>query len=157
EGADRQAIRASVEILARAERPIVVFPEGTWFRQNDRLFPCQEGVSLIARQAARATDRPIVVHPVAIKYWTLQDPGPELKRRLEKLEGLLTWPPQVHLGLIERVEKLSSAFLAVKEVEHFGQPQGGLLEDRLSRLTEFLVAPLEEQLLGRVGRGWALK
>ncbi len=157
EGTDRQAIRASVDILARAERPVVVFPEGTWFRQNDRLFPLAEGVSLIARQAARAADRPVVIHPVAVKYWTLQDPAPELDRRLEKLERSLHWPPQTHLGLVERVEKLSSAFVALREVEHFGRPQAGSLADRLAGLTGQLVAPLEKQILGRVGEGWPLK
>jgi 1-acyl-sn-glycerol-3-phosphate acyltransferase len=157
EGADRQAIRASVEILARAERPIVVFPEGTWYRQNDRLHPLQEGVSLIARQAARAGDRPIVVHPVVIKYWTLKDPRPELERRLEQLERRLNWTPQSHWDLVERVELLSSGFLALKEVGHLGHPQEGSLEDRMSRLIEGLIAPLEKQILGRVEEGWALK
>jgi 1-acyl-sn-glycerol-3-phosphate acyltransferase len=156
EGADRQAIRASVDILARAERPIVVFPEGTWFRQNDRLFPLQEGVSLIARQAARA-DRPVVVHPVAIKYWTLADPGPELERRLEKLERRLSWSPQAHLDLVQRVEKLSSGFLALKEVGHLGECQQGPLEDRMGRLIERLISRLEKPILGRVGEGWPLK
>jgi hypothetical protein len=157
EGADRQAIRASVDILARAERPIVVFPEGTWFRQNDRLFPVQEGVGFICRQAARAAGRPVVVHPVAIKYWTLEDPGPEVERRLGKLERQLTWPPQTHLDPVERVEKLSSGFLALKEVGHLGEPQPGSLADRMGRLIEALVAPLEKQFLGRAGEGWALK
>jgi 1-acyl-sn-glycerol-3-phosphate acyltransferase len=157
EGADRQAIRASVEILVRAERPIVVFPEGTWFRQNDRLFPVQEGVSLIARQAARAGDRPVVIHPTVIKYWTLKDPGPEVDRRLEKLERRLCWAPQAHLDPVERVEKLSSAFLAVKEVWHLGEPQRGALEDRMGRLIESLIARLEAPILGRVGEGWPLK
>jgi hypothetical protein len=157
EGADRQAIRASVEILARADRPIVVFPEGTWFRQNDRLFPVQEGVSLIARQAARAVDRPIVIHPVAIKYWTLADPGPEIERRLEKLERRLCWSPQAHLDLVERVEKLSSAFVALKEVGHLGEPQQGSLEDRMGRLIELLISVWEKQTLGRVTEGWPLK
>jgi hypothetical protein len=157
EGADRQAIRASVEILARAERPIVVFPEGTWFRQNDRLFPLQEGVSLIARQASRAADRPVVVHPVVIKYWTLTDPAPELERRLEKLERRLSWSPQPHLDPVQRVEKLSSAFLALKEVGHLGHPQEGSLADRMARFIESLIAPLEKQILGRIGEGWPLK
>ena len=43
EGADRDAIRATAGILAEAERPVVMFPEGTWFRQNDRVGPLQEG------------------------------------------------------------------------------------------------------------------
>src|SRR5436305_9103592 len=53
EGSDRESIRVTARILADAERPVVLFPEGTWFRQNDRVAPLQEGVSRITRQAAR--------------------------------------------------------------------------------------------------------
>ena len=83
EGADREAIRATAALLAEAERPVVLFPEGTWFRQNDRVGPLQDGLGLIVRQAAKQSERPIVVHPVGIKYWLLGDPLPELRRRVE--------------------------------------------------------------------------
>src|SRR5262249_41225428 len=53
EGTDRESIRTTVRILADAERPVVLFPEGTWFRQNDRVGPLQEGLSLITRQAVK--------------------------------------------------------------------------------------------------------
>ncbi len=94
EGADRDAIRTTVGILTAAERPVVMFPEGTWFRQNDRVGPLQEGLGLIVRQAAKQTERPILVHPVAVKYWLLGDPLPELGRRVEKLERGLGWLPR---------------------------------------------------------------
>jgi 1-acyl-sn-glycerol-3-phosphate acyltransferase len=149
EGADREAIRASAAILAEARRPIVLFPEGTWFRQNDRLGPLQEGLALIARQAARLSERPVVIHPVAIKYWVLEDPRPELRRRLEKLERRLGWHAQHHLDLVPRVEKLGAALLAVKEVEHFGQAGHGTLDERIGRLACSHVAHLERAHLGR--------
>src|SRR5205823_6143920 len=82
EGADRESIRTSARILAEAERPVVLFPEGTWFRQNDRVGPLQDGLSLITRQAVRQSTRPIVIHPVGIKYWLLQDPTKEVLVRL---------------------------------------------------------------------------
>ncbi len=85
EGADREAIKASAQILANADRPLALFPEGTWFRQNDRLGPLQEGLTLMARQAARLTERPLVIHPVGIKYWFLEDPARPL------LPGLNSW------------------------------------------------------------------
>jgi 1-acyl-sn-glycerol-3-phosphate acyltransferase len=65
EGADRESIRETTRILADAERPVVLFPEGTWFRQNDRVGPLQEGLALITRQAARATTRPSSSTPSA--------------------------------------------------------------------------------------------
>jgi hypothetical protein len=153
EGADRPAMRASIDILARAERPLVLFPEGTWFRQNDRLGPLQEGVALIARQAARVGDRPIVVHPVAIKYWFLADPRPALEQRLRRLETLLTWRPQDHLDLVERIDKVSGAFLAIKEIEHFGGAQTGSLDERLTHLAESHVSSLEKLHWGALREG----
>jgi hypothetical protein len=148
EGTDRPAMRASINILTRAERPLVLFPEGTWCRQNDRLGPLQEGVAYIARQAARTAARPVVIHPVAVKYWLLEDPRAALCRRLARLERLLSWRPQEQLDLVERIEKLSSVFLAVKEVEHFGAPRTGALDDRLLALTESHVNGMEKLLWG---------
>jgi 1-acyl-sn-glycerol-3-phosphate acyltransferase len=157
EGADRESLRASARILAGAERPLVLFPEGTWFRQNDRLGPLQEGVALIARQALRQGDRPIRIHPVAIKYWALGDPRPELRRRLDGLEARLGWRPQRHLGLLDRFDKLGNAFLAVKEIEYLGEAGEGPLDPRIRRLGSALVGELERQHLGKQTSGGVLE
>lgn len=53
EGMDRQAPDASVRIVANAERPLVVFPEGVISRTNDRLNALMDGVSFIVRVAAK--------------------------------------------------------------------------------------------------------
>jgi 1-acyl-sn-glycerol-3-phosphate acyltransferase len=157
EGADRESIRTSVRILAEAERPIVLFPEGTWFRQNDRLGPLQEGVALIARQAAKQTTRPVSVHPVGIKYWFLDDPCPALRLRLAGLETHLGWRSQEETDLIPRVEKLGNALLSVKEIEHFGQAQSGTLDERIRGLVESHVAGQEKFYLGKILDGPALE
>src|SRR5262249_16159806 len=125
-------IKTTVRILCDAERPVVIFPEGTWFRQNDRVGQLQEGLSLITRQAVKQSERPIYVIPAGIKYWMLSDPRPELQRpihppqrpvpefqrRIGAPEGRLGWSPQTRLDLVARLEKLGSALLAVKEVEY---------------------------------------
>lgn len=157
EGADRESIKTTSAILATAERPVVLFPEGTWFRQNDRVGPLQDGLSLITRQAARQSTRPIVIHPVGIKYWLLSDPTPEVLRRLEKLERRLGWSPQRHLPTLERVEKLGRALVAIKEIEFLGQPQPGDLDSRIARLTASQVERLEKHLLGKHHDGWPLE
>jgi hypothetical protein len=144
EGADHEAIRAASRILVDAERPIVVFPEGTWFRQNDRLGPLQEGVALMARHAARSAKRAVVIHPIAIKYWALADPRPILEQRVARLEALLTWLPQTQLDVLERILKLSSALLTVKEIECYGQPGEGSLDERIAQLGEAHVGALEK-------------
>jgi 1-acyl-sn-glycerol-3-phosphate acyltransferase len=156
EGADREGLRAAARVVADAERPLVLFPEGTWFRQNDRLGPIQDGVSLIARQAARHTDRPIVIHPVSIKYWHLEDPRPALSRLLEVRERALGWAPQRHLDPLDRVEKLGDALLAIKEIEHFGRVGAGEMDQRLRELADAHVAAIEKDYLGRTFDGLLL-
>lgn len=157
EGSDRESIRVSARILADAERPVVLFPEGTWFRQNDRIAPLQEGLSLITRQAAKLSDRPILVLPVGIKYWMLQDPRPEVERRLDRLERRLGWHPQKHLDLVGRLDKLGSGLLALKEVEYLGEARVGPLDERIAHLIGSQLTRLEEHNLGRRHDGWALE
>lgn len=148
EGSDREAMRESVRILNHAERPLVVFPEGTWFRRNDRVGPLQEGVSLIARKAAKESQRPIFIHPVAIKYWYLEDPSPAMSRHLGVVESRLRWHPQEHLSIHERIAKLSEAFVAVKEIEYLGAPSTGDLDRRISELSDHLLSGLESKYFG---------
>lgn len=157
EGADREALRTTAELLAAAERPVVIFPEGTWFRQNDRLGPLQEGVSLIVRQAVKGTDRPIHVLPAGLKYWMLRDPRPVLLQRLAKLEARLGWKPQEQLDFLPRIDKFTSAFVALKEVEYVGGTQPGTLADRIRGLGDALVMGLEKQYLSRTHEGWLLE
>jgi hypothetical protein len=149
EGLDREAIWTTVDILTRAERPVVLFPEGTWYRQNDRLGPLQKGVTFIARQAARVAKRPILVHPVAIKYWLLEDPRPVLCERLAKLEENLAWHPQRHLDLLPRLAKLGNALLTLKEIEFHGEGRDGPVDERIRDLTDGRVAALEATHLGK--------
>jgi len=157
EGADREAIRVTAALLAEGERPVVLFPEGTWFRQNDRVGPLQDGLGLIVRQATKASDRPMVVHPVGIKYWLLGDPLPELRRRVEELERGLGWRPKGDLGLPQRITHVGHALLTVKEIERFGQAQQGTLDERIQRLAAVLIADMEKFYLGKEYEGWNLE
>lgn len=157
EGADRESIKATTRILAEAERPVVLFPEGTWFRQNDRVGPLQEGLSLITRQAARQASRPIVIHPTGIKYWCLSDPTPEAGRRLDRLERRIGWHAQDHLSPVARVEKLGAALVALKEMEYLGSTRVGGLDDRIRYLVESQVGRLEKHHLGKAHDGHALE
>ncbi|MFO0878030.1 MAG: lysophospholipid acyltransferase family protein [Gemmataceae bacterium] len=157
EGLDRESIRTTAEILASAERPVVLFPEGTWFRQNDRVGLLQDGLSLITRQAARQSTRPIVIHPVGIKYWVLSDPSDEIDRRLERLEQRLGWSAQRSLSTLARLEKLGGALLGLKEIEFLGSTTPGNLDARLKHLAESQVERIERQHLGKKHSGWLLE
>jgi 1-acyl-sn-glycerol-3-phosphate acyltransferase len=157
EGTDRESIRTTAHILAEAERPVVLFPEGTWFRQNDRVGPLQEGLALIVRQAVKLGDRPILIHPVGLKYWVLADPTSELNRRLEALEVRLGWRPAPELGLVARLERVSSALLALKEIELLGAARSGSVDERTQHVLEAEVARQEKVHLGKTFDGWVLE
>ncbi len=157
EGPDREAIKTAVQILVSAERPLVLFPEGTWLRQNDRVLPLQEGISLILRQAIKQGERPLAVHPMAIKYWMLQDPSDVASERLSALERSIGWSPQDALGPVARVEKLGTALVGLREVELLGATQPGTLDERTSRLVGSQLERLERLHLGKAGDGWAME
>jgi 1-acyl-sn-glycerol-3-phosphate acyltransferase len=156
EGPDREAIKESAQIVATAERPLVLFPEGTWFRRNDEVMPLQDGLSLIARQAAKHSTRPLVLHPVGITYWALTDPTLAVEARLTALEKRLGWGPQSH-DVVARIERLGSALLAVREIEWFGKAREGSIDERLAGLVSAIVERSERLHLGRTHEGWALE
>jgi 1-acyl-sn-glycerol-3-phosphate acyltransferase len=152
EGMDRQSVNAATEILETADRPLVLFPEGFVSRTNDRLNPLLEGLGVIARSAARkrAKQTPagkVVVHPVAIRYRFEGDLQKTLGPTLEALEQRLTWRPRPDLPMHERAARIGRGFLALKEIEFLGEPQPGDTRERLGRLIDTLLSPLEAEWL----------
>jgi 1-acyl-sn-glycerol-3-phosphate acyltransferase len=153
EGMDRTALNTAVEILEQAQRPLVIFPEGVVTRTNDRINPLLEGTAFIARTAAkkRAKATPtgeVVVHPIAIRYVHDGDVRKTVEPALTEIEQRLSWRPQKHLSLEERITKLGTTLLALKEIEYFGQPQTGTIWERSQRLIDGLLVPLEKEWLG---------
>ncbi len=150
EGADREALKTAMQVIAEAERPMVIFPEGVISRHNDILNNLMEGTALMARGAAkqRAAANPpgkVVVHPVAIRYLFDGDVAAAVLPVLRDIEHRLTWRPQEHLPLLERIAKVGGALLALKEVEYFGAAQAGTLAERQQRLIDRLLVPLETE------------
>ena len=131
-----------------ARRPLVIFPEGAISRHNDRLNYLMEGTAFIARTAAkkRAAASPpgrVVVHPVALRYALEDELEPAVTPVLEAIERRMAWRPQHGLPLVERVLKVGSAMLALKEIEYLGAPQEGAIGERVARLVDRLLVPLE--------------
>jgi len=158
EGVDRQAINMAIELLAEARRPIIIFPEGATSRTADCLQAMLDGVAFIARTAAkkRAKQSPpgkVVVHPIAVKYLFRGDIRVVSDEVLTEIEHRLTWQPQRNLPLLDRILKVGSALLSLKEIEHFGQPQTGAIAERLTRLMNRLLGPLEQEWFGREQSG----
>lgn len=153
EGMDRAALKAATEMLASARRPIVIFPEGVITRGNDRIGYVMDGVSFIARHAAklRAKSNPpgqVVIHPVAVRYTFGGDLRQAVEPVLDMIERRIGWFPYRDTNLVERIRRLGEALLAVKEVEYFGTAQPGLRTERLPRFIDRLLEPLEKRYLG---------
>lgn len=154
EGVDRKSINTAIEILETAERPLIVFPEGGVTRTNDRLHSMLDGVSFIARTAARrrAKHNPpgkVVVHPVAIKYLFSGDLAAACRPVLSEIEQRLSWQIDESVPLLDRIFKIGRALLSLKEIEFFGETQEGKLADRLDGLIDRLLGPLEEEWFGQ--------
>jgi 1-acyl-sn-glycerol-3-phosphate acyltransferase len=158
EGVDRRAIESAIDYLATAERPLILFPEGSVTRTNDKLSALLDGVAFIARSAARKRQKlvpggRVVIHPVAIKYVFRGDLLATLDPVLTDIETRFSWRPQNSRRLLDRIRKVGFALLALKEIEYFGQPQQGRLSARLRGLIDRLLHPIEEEWIGAAQEG----
>jgi 1-acyl-sn-glycerol-3-phosphate acyltransferase len=152
EGMDRQALESAIDILHQAKRPLVIFPEGVVTRTNDRLVALMEGPSFIGRAAAKRrknNDPPghVVIHPVAIRYFFHGDTEKTLQPVLDEIERRLSWQPKRDLDLYRRIYLLGDALLCSKEMEYLGHAQTGPIHERLARLIDQVLVPLEQEWL----------
>jgi 1-acyl-sn-glycerol-3-phosphate acyltransferase len=150
EGLDRQAIDAAVDLLVAGERPLVLFAEGAISRHNDQLMPMMDGVSFIARTAAKRREKipgaaGVVIHPVAIRYFHRGDLVATVTPVLEEIEGHFSWFPQTDKSLIQRLRQIAQALLSLKEIEYFGFARTGDFYERVDKLIEDLLAKLEKR------------
>ncbi|MDG2390711.1 MAG: lysophospholipid acyltransferase family protein [Planctomycetaceae bacterium] len=153
EGVDRKAVQQGIDILREGDRPLVLFPEGTVSQANERLKALMDGVSFIARSAARKVEKEnpsqkVYVVPVAIRYLFQGDIQETAGKILTDIELRLSWKSQDHLSLVERIYKVGLALLSLKEMEYLGAAQEGTHEVRLENLINHLMHPLEREWLG---------
>lgn len=151
EGMDRDALKCAIEILVDARRPLVVFPEGVISRSNDRLNHLMDGTMFIARNAAKQRAArgagKVVVHPVAIRYFFLGDIQATIEPVLEEIERRLSWRPQSSRAAKDRIVNVGDALLTLKELEYLGAPQAGAIPERVARLIDHVLTPLEREWL----------
>jgi len=126
EGIDRQSLEMAIDILGRAERPLILFPEGATTRSNDRLYPLLDGVAFIARSAAKRRAKhdsgSVVIQPVAIKYLYHGDIATWVANAMGRLEKELGWRPTKGQCLSSRVKRIIIAVFAMCEVRYLGRP-----------------------------------
>jgi 1-acyl-sn-glycerol-3-phosphate acyltransferase len=150
EGLDRQAIDAAVDILVEGERPLILFAEGAVSRHNDQLMPMMDGVSFIARTAAKRREKTpgangVVVHPVAIRYFYRGDLVATVTPVLDEIESHFSWFPQTDKPLIARLRQIAQALLSLKEIEYFGWARTGDFYERVDNFIQDLLAKLEKR------------
>jgi 1-acyl-sn-glycerol-3-phosphate acyltransferase len=150
EGLDRTAIRTAIELLVEAKRPLVIFPEGIITRSNDRLGALHEGPAFIAYSAAkqRAKSEPgarTLVIPIALRYRFLGRLEESAAPVLDRIESRLTWTPLPQLPLIERLRRAGNAILGLKELELVGEFRHATIFERLARLIDEILVPLEAE------------
>jgi 1-acyl-sn-glycerol-3-phosphate acyltransferase len=158
EGLDRESLKCATKTVADARYPLALFPEGMISRCNDRLLNLMDGVAFLARSAAkqRASATPagkVVVHPVFLRYFFEGDVATTIEPVMREIENRLSWQPQTHLPLRERVLKAGQALLTLKEIEYLGAPQSGDVALRLPQLLDHLLVPLEKEWAAGRGDG----
>ncbi len=145
ENTDIQSMKTAMDILQRRKEPLVVFPEGDIYHSNDRLTTLREGAAAIALMAARKSERPIAVVPVAIKRWYLEDPTESLTQTAEKIERRLFWKPHSHLPLVDRILNIANGLLSLKEIERLGHSRQGSLPERIGFLIDAVLTQAESK------------
>ncbi len=153
EGLDRQSIDEAIEILQFAERPLVIFPEGTTSRTNDQLMALMDGPAFIARTAqkrrAKNDSGKVVCHPMAIKHVFEGDIEPVADAVLSDIERELTWRPHRELPLLARLVNVGNGLLTLKELEYgVNTDRLASLRDRQTHMVNHLLIPLETEWLG---------
>ncbi|KAA1259699.1 Acyltransferase [Rubripirellula obstinata] len=167
EGLDRQSLQAAIDILQAGKRPLVVFPEGVITRTNDRLIAMMEGVSFIARSAAKkraakkdsstnqtsSSGGKVVVHPIAIRYHFHGDIEEAIHQTLDQIEQRLSWQPRRDADIRDRIRRVGETLLGLKEMEYFGEVHQGEIAPRVANLLDGILLPLEREWLGEPGEG----
>lgn len=158
EGLDRKALNFAIDAVANAKKPLVVFSEGVISSANDRLMPLMDGISFIARSAAKKRikanpDSRVVVHPVAFRYQYEGDPHKLLPPTLTRLEKNFFWQPQSHLGTLDRINHLRHAVQCSREVQWYGEAKQGDVEVRIQQLANDVIQRHEQEWLGRKRTG----
>ncbi len=150
EGPDRQSLEMAIDILATADRPLVIYPEGTTNRTNDVLKPLLDGITFIARAAARRRAKncsgQVVLLPVGMKYLCKTDITDWADAQLAQLEERLGWTRKGNLSILQRTTRLAEGLLSLREIEYLGESNSGALPHRRDHLIEQMLVQLEDDL-----------
>ena len=91
--------------------------------------------------------------PTALRYAYHQSVERTYSRRLSRLKERITWKPREDGDPVDRIYRLGSGLLAIKEVEFLGTGRSGELVDRIVGLQQTLVGRLERKHYGEEREG----
>jgi Acyltransferase len=147
DGPDLSAIKTAISLLETGADPLVIFPEGEIYHHHRRLDPLNEGVaSILLKVAARLpAPRKAFLVPVGLRFF--HEPAVEatFRDRLSRLEDRIGWTPKPLMPIDERILRLGTGILALKETEYLGYSGSGSVHERLPHLCESLLALVESR------------
>lgn len=149
---DRDSFKFTRRVLSEKLAPLVIFPEGEVYSQNDTLLPFQAGVFQLAflsldDMAKSGHSAPLYVQPVAIRYRFVEDMGEPIVHSLQRLEGKLGLGPPIPGGAYLRLRRIGDAVLTAAE-KTYRLPQGSPddLNPRIDAVRERIVERAAEAL-----------
>ncbi len=147
DGPDLSAIKTAMTLLESGTDPLVIFPEGEIYHHHRRLDPLNEGVaSILLKVAARLpAGKSAFLVPVGLRFF--HDPAVEATfgLRLSKLEDRIGWTPKPLMPVDQRIHRLGTGILALKETESLGYAGSGNVHERLTYLCETLLTLVESR------------
>jgi len=158
EGMDRKSISTAIDAMTEAERPLVIFPEGSTTRTNDYIHPLLDGITFIARSAAKRREKEnlgkTVVHPVAIKYRFDEEIAQAVGPVLTDIEKRMGWRPLDEMPLLDRIQRVGEGLFSLEEIRYSGKAcPNESLGTRTSQLIDTILHPLEREWLGQESTG----
>ncbi|MBB5349984.1 hypothetical protein HNR46_000205 [Haloferula luteola] len=145
DGPDLSSIKTAIGLLERGQ-PLVIYPEGEIYHHHERLDPLMEGVASILLKAAGRlpAGRKAWLFPVGIQFQHRPEVEATFDARLSRLEDRIGWTPRPAMATDDRIIRLGTGVLALKETEFLGEAGQGGLQSRLEQLCERLLAGAED-------------
>ncbi len=147
DGPDLSAIKTAISLIEEGGDPLVMFPEGEIYHHHRRLDPLNEGVASILLKAAGrlSSNKKAFLVPVAMRFF--HDPSVEetFRDRLSRLEDRIGWTPRPAMSTDDRVLRLATGVLALKETEFLGYAGTGGIQERLAQLSDNLLTDVESR------------
>lgn len=145
DGPDLSAIKMAITLLEKGGEPLVIFPEGEIYHHHRRLDPLNEGVaSILLKAAARlAEGKNAYLVPLGLRFFHDPSAAGTFVGRLSRLEDRIGWTPKPTMPVDERILRLGTGILALKETEALGYAGSGSVHERLNHLCDALLTRVE--------------